>query len=106
MVKAKQLPRIYALEPAMINKSSRSLERNEAHGTFETKLTSPFINPAPPHQTVRAVLPHTAFRSSSLQDVRSRRVNVLNGANPSTVREASRQASSTAFSSEPVEETG
>jgi hypothetical protein len=32
--------------------------------------------------------------------------NVLNGAHPSTVREASRQASSTAFSSEPVEESG
>src|SRR6266511_194110 len=31
---AKQLPRIYDLEPAMINKSSRSLERNEAHGTL------------------------------------------------------------------------
>ena len=27
-------------------------------------------HPAPPHQTVRAVFPHTAFRCSSLQNMR------------------------------------
>jgi hypothetical protein len=30
-------------------------------------------SPVPPHQTVRAVLPHTAFRSSSSQSMRVRR---------------------------------
>jgi len=38
VVKTKQLPQIYDLEPAMINNSSRSLERNEAHGATVKSL--------------------------------------------------------------------
>jgi hypothetical protein len=44
--------------------------------------------------------------SGRLESLEPTRFNDLNGAHPSTVREASRQASSTALSSEPVEESG